>query len=118
MKIFSTIVWLGIFPVLFSCSEPLSETKHVPEITSLSLSRTQVYEGEFIDVQATITDVDKSDKHTFLWSADAGRFTNAKNNPTQWHAPEQTGDFSITLQVSDGFFQVDSSTAVRVLAAP
>ncbi|MBN2001599.1 hypothetical protein JW935_28920 [candidate division KSB1 bacterium] len=116
MKILAKLLFF--LPLLFFCSEPLSETKHVPEITKFSLSRTQLFVREYIDVQASIKDVDKSDKHTFLWSADGGRFTNANNNPTQWHAPEQPGDFIISLQVSDGFFRVDTSATVKVLAAP
>ena len=101
-----------------ACSEPVSETKHEPVIKSVDVSRTRLYTGEFITVQADVRDEDKGDKLTYLWEATGGMFTNPNNNPTQWHAPGAADTYTITLKVSDGYFRVEKSRDVEVVTKP
>jgi hypothetical protein len=114
-----------IFPLLtisafslLTCSEPLSETKHQPEIRSMNFSRTLLYVEEFITVSADVRDEDEGDKLSYQWEATGGIFTNPNNNPTQWHAPKTADSYTITLKVSDGYFRIEKSTQIEVVAKP
>ena len=104
-----------IFSLFWGCSEPVSEQAHSPVIRSFSLSRSQVYTREFIEVEAVVADADKGDKLSFQWSADAGTFANPGNVFTQWQAPADPGNVTLRFKVSDGFFVVDTSGTVKVL---
>jgi hypothetical protein len=102
--------------LLTGCSEPVSEKAHMPIIRSFGFSRSHVYIQEYIEVQASVTDSDKSDKLTYKWSATGGIFTNPTNTLTQWHAPDIPDNYTIKFTVSDGYFSVDTSGVVNVLA--
>lgn len=119
MKKWKISVCLAVFPFFFlSCSEPVSVTKHEPVIRSLDLSRTLLYVEEFITVQADVRDEDSGDRLTYQWEATGGLFTNPNNNPTQWHAPDTPNTYTITLKVTDGYFRVEKSADVEVVAKP
>lgn len=99
---------------LFSCSDPASEQLSKPVINGISFDRSQIYVNQFITVQADVTDKDR-DPLKYKWTADSGIFTNAENNPTQWHAGPNTGTFTITMTVSDGTFSVSGSKQIKVV---
>jgi hypothetical protein len=105
-----------LIPLLFCCSEPVSQPAHAPVIQSFGLSRSQLYTREYIDVNAVVIDADKGDKLNFTWSATGGVFANPKNILTQWHAPAAPGRYTIQFKVSDGYFVADTSGMVTVLS--
>jgi len=111
-------LFLLILFFALSCSEGVSVVEHEPVIESLKASRTQVYTKEFVTLQAIVTDKDKGDKLVLKWSANGGKLTNESNNPTQWHAPDYEGTFTIRLHVSDGFFEVQDSLKIKVISHP
>ena len=109
-----------ILPVLLlsavRCGESVKVVQHEPVIESITASRTLVYPKEFVTIVAKVTDKDKNDKLDFKWTATGGKLTNENNNPTQWHAPDSPGTFTITLSVFDGVFEVKDSIEIKVIA--
>ena len=109
-----SIVLLSGFFLLY-CSDPVRLEQHKPIIHSISFDRSQIYIREFITIHAVVTEKD-NDVIQYTWMADGGMFTNAHNNPTQWHAPAQPGTFTITLTVSDGVFTVSDAKQIIVIS--
>ena len=108
------LLFLFVTFALFACSDPASEQLNKPVINGITFDRSQIYVNQFITIQATVADKD-GDPLKFKWTADGGTFTNANNNPTQWHAGSTAGTFTITLIVSDGTFSVSSSKQINVI---
>ena len=100
--------------LILSCSQPVEVVRHSPEIKSLIADKGVVYVNEFITLQAEVVDKDKDDALVLEWTATAGKLTNTKNNPTQWHAPSAAQTVTITLTVSDGYFEVSKSLDIVV----
>ena len=104
-----------ILVVLISCEEPTEIIRHAPEIHGIFFSRSAIYPNEFVDVTANVTDEDKGDKLTYNWQTTCGHFNNTINNPTQWFAPSYPATCTISLTVSDGYFEVSKSAEIIVL---
>jgi hypothetical protein len=84
-------------------------------IHSLTLDRTVIYVAESVGVSAHVSDADENDTLTFRWSADGGDFVNEKNNPTQWRAPNVAGKYTLTLVVTDGYYETSKSVGISVI---
>lgn len=102
------LIWTG-------CQSPTEVLRFEPVIHSISLERTIIYSGESVGVSASVSDADENDTLTFRWHASGGDFVNEKNNPTQWRAPNTVGDYTLTLVVTDGYYEVSKSTTIKVI---
>jgi hypothetical protein len=71
-----------------------------PTITSLNPSDTSVGRGESCTISCSASDPD-GDTITYSWSATAGSISGTGSSVT-WTAPDTTGNYSITVSVSDG----------------
>jgi len=109
-------VWFFLAGAILTCSQPVEVVRHSPEIKSLTADKGIVYVNEFITLQAVIVDNDEDDELVLTWTATAGTLTNTKNNPTQWHAPSTPQTVTITLTVSDGYFETSKSLEIVVKA--
>ena len=109
------LLFLIITFTIFSCSDPASEQLNKPVINGITFDRSQIYVNQFITIQAAASDKD-DDVLKFKWTADGGTFTNANNNPTQWHAGPTAGTFTIFLTVSDRTFSVTDSKQINVIS--
>lgn len=98
-----------------ACSEPTNIVRHVPFIQSITLERSLVFVGETINIQAAVGDQDPDDVLRYKWTATAGSFVNENNNPTQWRAPNQPGACTITLILSDGYYEISKSAVINVI---
>jgi hypothetical protein len=110
------IIFLIIGCWILTCSEPVKVVRHAPEIKSLTADKTIVYVNEFITLQANVVDEDKEDELSFEWSTTAGNLINTKNNPTQWQAPPTAQTVTISLMVSDGYFETSKTLDIVVKA--
>jgi len=86
----------------------LSELTASPE--SVSLSDTVFGIVPSFSVTAIATDSDK-DQRGYTWTAAAGSFEPATENPTRWTPPSEAGQYELTCTVSDGA-ETDSRTIV------
>ena len=79
---------------------PPSSANQPPEISSLTPAQTQAYPSDMIEIQCNASDAD-GDTISYEWSTTGGKFTGT--GPTvSWVAPEQYGDYTITVIVKDG----------------
>ena len=101
-----------------ACSGGEQILQYQPVIESISVSRTILCAGDFIDVSAKVSDQNAGDMLTYRWRADGGFFVSMINNPTQWHAPDAPGIHHLVLEVNDGHFAVADSIQVEVRACP
>jgi len=108
------LVCFSLVGVILFCSQPVEVVRHSPEIKSLTADKGSVFVGEFINLRAVVEDKDEDDELLLTWTATAGTLTNTKNNPTQWHAPSTPQRVTITLTVSDGYFEVSKSLDIVV----
>jgi len=107
----------GLFSIvlIIGCSSnPTQIVRHKPVIHSISAARAIIFVAETVEVQASVSDEDENDELRFNWSATGGTFINTFNNPTQWRAPNAIGTFTLTLSVSDGYFQISKSIQITV----
>lgn len=73
----------------------------VPCIDSMVASSSVVLPGGSIVLRATAHDKDVNDTIAYTWSASGGTFTTAGAATTTWTAPQVSGEFSLTLTVTD-----------------
>ncbi|HUV45834.1 MAG TPA: PKD domain-containing protein, partial [Dehalococcoidia bacterium] len=79
---------------------PPPSANQPPEISSLTPAQTQAYPSDMIEIQCNASDTD-GDTISYEWSTTGGKFTGT--GPTvSWVAPEQYGDYTITVIVKDG----------------
>lgn len=111
IAIISIIILLSL-----SCSDkPTEIVRHEPVIQSITPERSIIYTNDTIKIQASVSDEDQDDKLTYAWSATGGSFISETNNPTQWHSPDNSGDYIITLTVSDGYYNRSKTTTIKVV---
>lgn len=108
------LILLAVLALVAACSNPTEIVRHEPEIHAISLERTIVFVAETVGVSASVSDADKQDTITFHWSADAGSFVSETNNPTQWRAPNSAGEYSLTLVITDGYYEAAKSAEITV----
>jgi len=72
----------------------------LPVISSLTPAQTQVYPSGTIEIRCVASDTD-GDKLSYEWSSTGGSFTGIGEIIT-WKAPENYGDYDITVTVEDG----------------
>lgn len=82
-----------------STGTPFDNT--VPCIDSLVASSSVVLPGGDIVLRATAHDKDVNDTFSYAWSATGGVFTTTGTSTTTWTAPQVSGEFALTLTVTD-----------------
>ncbi|TQF17795.1 kelch-like protein [Myxococcus llanfairpwllgwyngyllgogerychwyrndrobwllllantysiliogogogochensis] len=82
-----------------STGAPFDNT--VPCIDSLVASSSMVLPGGNIVLRATAHDKDVTDTFSYAWSATGGVFTTTGTSTTTWTAPQVSGEFALTLTVTD-----------------
>jgi len=110
----ASLILLGLL-MWAGCQSPTEVLRFEPVIHSITLERTIVYTGEAVGVSANASDADENDTLTFRWHATGGDFVNEKNNPTQWRAPNTAGDYTLTLTVTDGYYEVSKTATIKVI---
>jgi len=112
--------------VLLDCSVPppaVGEAEVVagfnfpPEILSVTATPSSVVVGGTVAVEVVGTDAD-GDALTYLWSATDGTFDDPSAAATNWTAPTVEGDYSVTIQVSDGTTTVAITIIITVTSSP
>jgi hypothetical protein len=73
----------------------------VPIIDSLVASGSSVLPGGRITLQASAHDPNPSDTLTYAWTASAGTLASPASATTEWTAPQQAGQVTLTLAVTD-----------------
>lgn len=96
--------------VLQQKTPPNPFVNHVPVITSLVASSTQVAPGDQLALGASGYDMDEDDYIRWIWSAPAGTFDTPNSNISKWTAPSTEGLYDLTITASDGRGGVRSAT--------
>ncbi len=73
----------------------------VPIIDSLVASANSALPGGRITLQASAHDPNPSDTLTYAWTASAGTLSSPSSATTEWTAPQQAGQVTLTLAVTD-----------------
>lgn len=114
MRNYLFLLLIMLLSIIACDSNPTQIIRHEPVIHSITPQRTVVYVNDAVEIKAEVSDADEKDELRFQWSATGGSFVSEKNNPTQWKAPNQTGEFAISLKLSDGYYEVSKSVNIRV----
>jgi len=87
----------------------------LPVISSLVLTTEgEINPGMTAQIECTATDPDE-DELSYTWSADGGTLSGSVAN-VAWTAPELTGTYTITVEVSDGGDIATDQLTITVLA--
>ena len=79
---------------------PAPRANQPPEILNLTAAQTQVHPSSTIEIRCDASDPD-GDALTYDWSSTGGAFYGT-GNVVSWAAPEQYGNWDITVTVKDG----------------
>jgi len=86
----------------------------LPIISSLVLATEgEIYPGGTGQIECTASDPDE-DELSYTWSADGGTISGAGAN-VAWTAPELTGTYTVTIEVSDGDDVVTDQLTIPVV---
>ncbi len=72
-----------------------------PDINGIHLSTDTLYIGEQYDISVEVVDLD-GDELIYSWSVTGGSFEGASLNPAKWNTPNDPGDYTISVSVTDG----------------
>ncbi len=72
-----------------------------PDINGIHLSTDTLYVGEQYEISAEVVDLDGDDL-IYSWSITAGSLEEASLNPVKWNTPNDPGDYTISVSVTDG----------------
>lgn len=109
--------------VLLDCSVPppnageaevVADFNFPPEIVSLTAAPATVVVNGTADLTVVATDPN-GDTLTYLWTATDGTFSVTDSASTVWTAPAAAGDYSITVEVSDGTTTVSMTIVITVI---
>ena len=89
---------------------------HAPMITSMSANPITVEPGEASTISVSANDQDNDDI-TYDYSVNGGTISGSGSSVT-WIAPSTTGDYSITVEVSDGELTDSETVSVSVEDEP
>lgn len=115
IKCLAVLVVLAVASLLIGggCAE-----NQLPVIDSLSLSATgEINPGTVCLAVCVASDPDE-DELTYTWSADDGSFS-GEGDSVSWTAPDEAGDYTVTVEVSDGKEGgVDSAQLIITVLTP
>ena len=72
-----------------------------PDINGIHLSTDTLYVGEQYEISADVVDLDGDDL-IYSWSVSGGSLEEASINPAKWNTPDDPGDYTISVSVTDG----------------
>ncbi len=110
-----------LFPLLvvlnaisgISCDSNTGPANHPPVIVDIIVDPPTVTVADTVSLAAVASDAD-GDSLEFMWSASGGQLIEAAGDSAMWLAPELQGEYTITVQVSDG---IDSAERSKVLSS-
>jgi len=104
-----SILILGML-FLFSCEKD----NHPPVIQSLTATPEDVETGGIVSLNCIASD-DDGDPLTFSWIASKGSFPDGDiGESVTWQAPEEVGQFSISIDVNDGETSTQDAMIITV----
>ena len=72
-----------------------------PDINGIHLSTDTLYVEEQYEISADVVDLDGDDL-IYSWSVSGGSLEEASINPAKWNTPDDPGDYTISVSVTDG----------------
>ena len=72
-----------------------------PDINGIHLSTDTLYVGKQYEISADVVDLDGDDL-IYLWNVSGGSLDDASLNPSKWNTPGDPGDYTISINVTDG----------------
>ncbi|MEW5802183.1 MAG: carboxypeptidase regulatory-like domain-containing protein [bacterium] len=92
----------------------LVAANNAPQITSLTATKKSVLPNEQISIQAVVTDPEGR-QISYAWSCTGGTIPSGQGtSQITWKAPQNTGDYTISLKVSDGLRETTGTIDIRV----
>lgn len=111
LRLFILLFVLGIMVMCKKENQP-------PEIKSTMANPQNIKTGEITQLTCIAVDPE-SDKLTYLWSSSNGSFPNGNNSSSiSWKAPDEPGNYSISVFVIDGKNTSNGSVNVTVKVNP
>ena len=72
-----------------------------PDINGIHLSTDTLYVGKQYEISADVVDLDGDDL-IYSWSVSGGSLEKTSLNPAKWNTPDNAGDYTISVSVTDG----------------
>ena len=72
-----------------------------PDINGIHLSTDTLYVGKQYEISADVVDLDGDDL-IYSWSVSGGSLEKTSLNPAKWNTPDNPGDYTISVSVTDG----------------
>ncbi|MES0342096.1 MAG: hypothetical protein ABUK08_07265, partial [Candidatus Humimicrobiaceae bacterium] len=82
-----------------------------PDISGIQLSTDTLYVGEQYEVSTEVVDLDGDDL-IYSWSVSGGSLEEISLNPTKWNTPNDPGDYTISINVTDGAGNTSTASVV------
>ncbi len=116
------IVFTVIISILIiaGCGEDeilYSPVKETLQITTLDSSQTELFPGETMTINSTIEYSGKESLLSYTWQVTGGSIAN-NGKSAVYIAPDESGEYTITLMVTDDIVDDQKSITVFVKAAP
>jgi len=101
-KVFFVLTLSLLLVMFFYCDKKNPVSNKAPVISSISATATNLDWGQIITLIANAEDPD-GEELTFSWTSSGGSFTTDANKDTvSWQAPNASGSYTCTVEVSDG----------------
>jgi len=110
MKASSFLLAFIVMLVCFSCKKEKTNTP--PQIDSIELDTTATRPGGTINIQVFASDAD-GDLLSYKYFPEAGTITGSGSTVT-WNAPDNSGNYNIEIEVSDGKDTVTTDQTLSV----
>ncbi|MCK4260930.1 MAG: hypothetical protein KAX49_18275 [Halanaerobiales bacterium] len=109
-KPFTLLAILSIIILLLGC-----QLNSAPIITELNIVKEVVESGEQIQVEVKVSDKE-NDSLTVNWTVTGGQIVGT-GKEVEWKVPTVEGEYTISVKVSDGKFDVSESKTISVIIA-
>lgn len=90
-----------IFALVLSCADNTRPKNHVPVISDIVCDPVRIAVADTVIFTVLASDAD-GDSLNYMWSASAGVFVDTAAVSVRWIAPAHSGEYVITVRVSDG----------------
>jgi len=88
----------------------------LPAISAVTPDPASISAGAATNITCSASDPD-GDALSYSWSAASGTLSSTTGNPASWTAPSQSGTYTVSVTVSDGYGgSVQCSTSIIVLS--
>ena len=82
-----------------------------PDINGINLSTNTLYVGKQYGISAEVVDLDGDDL-IYLWNVSGGSLEGTSLNPAKWDTPDDQGDYTISVNVTDGAGNTSTASVV------